>query len=408
MPVIYVSTGDNKLAAVEVDSDGNLIKILQNVEPVVDPMPPTLPENAKGPMGSPPAVTEWLSRHPSYSLLYALTSFWNEAEAIVTTYRIDEESGTLTKLGSTSTGGYQAAHAVFSPDGSTYAIAHHNGGALSLFDATKPDQLEKPLMVVYPPEIVPGTKKAPEAGKLDQGLPALHGVNYAPNGRYLICADPVQNAVFTYAVDAKGRLTSDEPTSQVVCKTSKWAYAWIQRLLAWALKMKSPRPRRAVVHPNGKYLYIIHEWTNFVQIYAIDDEGNMDPKLLGEVSCVDPSLCKGFVGIGMTAVAELEAYSDYLIVSARGMAALGGRSESSVRLLAYKNGGSDLESVGTLEGIPAAVRHFYRKDDVIWVGINSSKKTLVVKYGKQDDGKWVREGEADVGLDVFCVVPKDV
>lgn len=409
MPVIYVSTGDNKLGAVEVDSDGNLIKILQNVEPVVDPLPPTLPENAKGPMGSPAAVTEWLSRHPKCPILYALTSFWNEAEAIVTTYRIDHESGTLTKLGSISTGGYQAAHASFSPDGSTYAIAHHNGGALSLFDVSKPSQLEKPPMVIYPPELVPGTKKAPEAGKLDQGLPALHGVSYAQNGRYLICADPVQNAVFTYAVDAKGLPTSPKvPTSQVICETSKWAYAWIQRLLAWMLKMKSPRPRRAVIHPNGQYLYVIHEWTNYVQIYAIDEGGNIDPRLIGEVSCIDPSLRKGFVGIGMTAVAELEAWNDYLVVSVRGMSALGGRSESSVRLLAYKDGGSGLESAGTLRGIPAAVRHFYRKDDVIWVGINSSKTTLVLKYEKQVDGEWVRKGEADVGMDVFCVVPKDI
>jgi len=405
--VIYVSTGDNKLAAVEVDSNGDLVRILQVVEPVVDPLPPTLPENAKGAL----AVTEWISRHPKYPLLYALTSFRNEAEAIVTTYRIDSANGTLTKLGSssTSTGGHQAAHAVFSPDGSTYVIAHHNGGALSLFDATKPDKLGEPVMVIFPPEIETGTKKAPEAGKVNQGLPALHGVSYAPDGRFLVCADPVQNAVFTYAVDKQGiPTTPDKPTSQVVCETSKWAYAWVQRLLAFVLKMKSPRPRRAVVHPNGKWLYVIHEWTNYVQIYAIDDDGNIDPKLHGEVSCVDPSLRRGFVGIGMTAVAELEACDDYLMVSVRGLAVLGGRAESSVRLLAYKNGGSELESAGVLEGVPAAVRHFYRKEDVIWVGINSSKKTLVLKYEREDGKNWVRKGEADVGMDVFCVVPKDI
>lgn len=50
--VIYVSTGDNKLAAVEVDSNGDLVRILQVVEPVVDPLPPTLPENAKGALAS--------------------------------------------------------------------------------------------------------------------------------------------------------------------------------------------------------------------------------------------------------------------------------------------------------------------------------------------------------------------
>ena len=60
------------------------------------------------------------------------------------------------------------------------------------------------------------------------------------------------------------------------------------------------------------------------------------------------------------------------------------------------------------EGVPAAVRHFYRKEDVIWVGINSSNKTLVLKYEKEDGKNWVRKGEADVGMDVFCVAPKNI
>ena len=54
------------------------------------------------------------------------------------------------------------------------------------------------------------------------------------------------------------------------------------------------------------------------------------------------------------------------------------------------------------------MRHFYRKEDVIWVGINSSNKTLVLKYEKEDGKNWVRKGEVDVGMDVFCVAPNDI
>ena len=48
-------------------------------------------------------------------------------------------------------------------------------------DAEIWEDIGKTRVYMYPPEIVPGTKKAPEAGNLDQGLPALHGVSYAPN-----------------------------------------------------------------------------------------------------------------------------------------------------------------------------------------------------------------------------------
>mmetsp|Transcript_12959 Transcript_12959/g.27989 ORF Transcript_12959/g.27989 Transcript_12959/m.27989 type:complete len:405 (-) Transcript_12959:15-1229(-) len=401
--IIYVSTCGNKLAAVEVDENGNLDSILQLIEPVVD-VPDNVPK--KGPMNSPPAVTEWISRHPKLPILYSLTSFWNEAEAIISTFRVNED-GTLTKLGSRSTGGHQAAQGVFSPDASTYAIAHHNGGKLSLFDVTKSEQLNEPVMVMDMPEIVPGTRKEPKAGSINQGLPALHGLYYSPNGKYLVCADPVQNAVFTYSVDSKGLPTTpDNVISQVVCHTDVRPYATTQKLLAW-LFGSGPRPRRAVVHPSGKYLYVMHEWTNYVQIYAIDEEGRVDPNLVRELSCVDPSLRKGCVGCAMTGVSELEAADDALIVSVRGTSACGGRAECSVRMFAYKDGGRDLECIGTLDGVPASVRHFYRKDNVLWVGINSSKMPLVQKYEKQGE-EWILKGEANVDMDVFCITPKDV
>jgi hypothetical protein len=68
------------------------------------------------------------------------------------------------------------------------------------------------------------------------------------------------------------------------------------------------------------------------------------------------------------------------------------------------DGGKNIKSIGTLKGVTAPVRHFYRKDNVIWVGFNSSKVPLVKKYVKEGDG-WTLKGEANVGVDVFCIAP---
>jgi 6-phosphogluconolactonase (cycloisomerase 2 family) len=335
----------------------------------------------------------------------------NSAHAIVTTYSIsistsNGDDGTLTKLGSRSTEGFQAAHACFSPDGSTYVIAHHNGGKLVFFDATNPVALAEPVLIIDPPEVVPGTRKDPVPNTFEIGVPSLHGVSYAPNGgKYLLCVDPQQNAVFTYSVNKMGRPTTNTAISQVECKTEKEKVGVVFGLLSYFLKL-GPRPRRAVVHPNGKYMYVVHEATNYIQVYAINEEGTVSPKLLQEISCRAP--IGWWVGLAITNASELQATEDYLIVSVRGMSALGGRCESSVRFFSYKENGAMLENAGTLQGIPAAVRHFYLKDNVLWVGINSSKTPLVLKYVKKEGDLFELTGQANVGMDVFCVTPKEV
>jgi hypothetical protein len=65
MTILYVSTGENKMAAVKVDEKGNLVKIVQTIDPVVENLPESVPE--KGPAGMSSVVTEWVSRHPSVS-----------------------------------------------------------------------------------------------------------------------------------------------------------------------------------------------------------------------------------------------------------------------------------------------------------------------------------------------------
>ena len=60
--ILYVSTSGNKLSAVEVDDDGNLQNILQEIDPVVDPLPDGIVDPQKAMI-----VTEWVCQHPKVS-----------------------------------------------------------------------------------------------------------------------------------------------------------------------------------------------------------------------------------------------------------------------------------------------------------------------------------------------------
>ena len=66
--ILYVSTGDNKLNVVRVDGEGNLLNLIQEVGPIVDPIPIKEEDKKR-------VATEWLTKHPKFNLLFAFTSF---------------------------------------------------------------------------------------------------------------------------------------------------------------------------------------------------------------------------------------------------------------------------------------------------------------------------------------------
>jgi hypothetical protein len=67
------------------------------------------------------------------------------------------------------------------------------------------------------------------------------------------------------------------------------------------------------------------------------------------------------------------------------------------------DGGQGLEISQTIE-TPAPVRHFFRQNDTLWIGMNSSSCPLVQKDIKVGDHEWESQGAANVGLVVGCIV----
>jgi 6-phosphogluconolactonase (cycloisomerase 2 family) len=400
MVFLYVSTADNKLSVVQVeDETGNLIKIVQTIDPIVDPLPPNYKSR-----GIFRPATEWVEKHPKYSLLYAFTSFLSSHQAYVTTYRINEVDGTLEKLGSCETGGLQVVYAAFSPDASILCIAHHNDGNLSFFD-TKADNvaLEKPVKVVETPEVRPETRRTAFPGH----LPSLHHVCYAPNGQYLLTGDcSAQGRVWTYAIDERGLVTSERPVHKQKMAVVRNHPSASASIYASLVHQAPHRLRRIAVHPNGNYVYILYETHNVIQVYEITPNGKIIADCLQEIPCIDASFFDSWkpVGLAINGAGEMVATEDGIWVSNRGSTTLVGRAESSLRFFAYEQGGARLVCEQTLE-VSGPVRHFLHnhKNNTIYSGVNKETPGLVETFRKQDDGTYQKTGQAAVGMDVMCI-----
>ena len=458
----YLGTDSNKILVVKVDATtGSLLQVVQEVSPVA-PNPLQLKEGVYNGI-----ATEWISRHPKFPLLYALTSYWNAAEARVTTFHVDHATGALTPLGpDASTRGFHAAHATFSPDGSLYVIAHHNDGKLVFFDATHDDApLQDPCHILDTPEVVPGTRRNARRKDAFPGLPSLHHIQYAPNRKYLLTVDPSQDYLFTYTVDARGLPTSSHPTAMFSCRSEVPIHGWFQRLITQYVLKCQRRARKAVVHPNGKYVYVLYESINRLQVYSIDDEGTIDgTRCWQDVSTVDydnnntwaassshrhpktsswrrrwcPIDTNTIIGITLQLASELYVTRDgsTLLVANRGDAKVPGLlsrgAENSIRVFSLHEQGRVLEHRGRLPGISGPVRHFvslgggvngHHDDLQIVAGVCQDHHPCLQTYAKKetgpqekapprtestmrtsdDDTTYELVGVANIPANVFCI-----
>ncbi|KAL3919007.1 MAG: hypothetical protein SGILL_003967, partial [Bacillariaceae sp.] len=415
MSILYVSSNANQLKVVEVDDvTGNLLRIVQTIEPIVDPLP-TKPDGSPLPTkGMFVPVTEWVEKHPTLPLVYAFTSFWSDAVAIATTFRIvDPATGQLQKLGSVETGGHQAAHVMFSPDRSRMVVAHHNSGNISFFNVTENAALQAPVKIVETPELRPETRTM----SFPQCLPSLHAVSYGPSGKYLLTCDvSVQGRIWTYAVDQHGVPLSDEPTSKMKPTHVKP----ITTLVGWTLKktlgMPEYRVRRAVVHPNGKYVYLLMEMNNVLQVYEIDGKGKIAGDCLQEVPVIDAGFLTNsywgkdskWTGIAMNGAGEVYVTDTEILVSNRAMTTRLGQGENSIRIFSIEEGGAKLEPKQLLE-TAGPVRFFWKDPNCtkLYSGTNQSSPPQVIEKFVRDStsGAFTKVGEASVEVDVMCVAP---
>ena len=103
----------------------------------------------------------------------------------------------------------------------------------------------------------------------------------------------------------------------------------------------------------------------------------------------------------------MEATDLGILLSTRAFAGPGGRCTKHHARLSVPDRW-DPWSQGRVYPMRAPIRHFQvdNKGDMLWAGHRMSKEILVQQYKRNHDGEWQSTGEADVGLDVRCVLAK--
>eukprot|EP00934_Nitzschia_sp_Nitz4_P000497 Nitzschia sp. Nitz4//scaffold163_size50693//18311//19591//NITZ4_006987-RA/size50693-processed-gene-0.45-mRNA-1//-1//CDS//3329538028//497//frame0 len=419
---LYLGSKDNQLGVVEVDDDtGNLIRIVEIIDPVIEAsqLPPVkagLFSMRTSSTYSP--TTEWVVKHPTLDLLYAFTSFMSEQQAMITTYQIDRSTGHLTKLGTCFSGGFQAAFAMFSPDGSVLVVAHHNDGKLAFFDCTAAANggvLESPIQILESPEIRPGTRNT----EYPYSLPSLHHCMYTPDGRFLLTVDcSPQSRIWTYLVNERGIPVSDTPMSNLKVAAIRAFPSAVANLGSQYLASPN-RIRRIAFHPSGRYIYILLELHSLIQVYEMRRDGSIVADCLQEVPTVDPSYFDTsklfrFVGLAVNAAAEMVATAQGIWVSNRGHK-VAGNAESSVRFFEYQEGGARIANQQVLVSTGGPVRHFALMPGGTKIvsgavqkipGLVETFQSTSKEAGDTESlGLFNKTGEATVGMEVFCIVP---
>jgi 6-phosphogluconolactonase len=187
--------------------------------------------------------------HPSRKYLYAVGEVGNfegqQNAGGVTAFKIDPETGDLTKLNSQVSGGRGPCHVSVDATGKVVLVANYGGGSVASMKINEDGSLE-PASSVMQHE---GSSVHPRR----QTAPHAHSVNVDPTNRFAVVADLGLDQVLVYRLaTATAQLVPHDPP--------------------FVRTPEGGGPRHLAFHPNGKYAYVNNELTMSVTAFKYDAE----------------------------------------------------------------------------------------------------------------------------------------
>lgn len=214
-------------------------------------------DRATGKLKALQTVTEgkspnFLALHPNGKLLYAIYSEGtlanNSAGGSVMSFRIDPETGYLTKLNEQSSEGRGPAHLSIDPKGKFAFVSNYGGGNLSIYPIQKDGSLGKASDFVQ--------HEGGSTHPTRQKAPHVHSATPSLDGKFVYVSDLGTDKVMIYEVTKEGKLKS----------------------AGFASSTPSSGPRHFAIHPNGKFGFSAEELSSTVASYAINTStGALNP-----------------------------------------------------------------------------------------------------------------------------------
>ncbi len=230
-------------------------------------------------------AASYLLVHPNGHYLYAVNEEGRDNDSL-SAFSIDSKNGKLTLLNSVPSHGSAPCHLALDKTGRFLAVANYSSGSIAVF-SVKPDGR---LGEMSGFDQQHGSSVNPERQK----GPHAHSVIFSPDNRFLLSADLGTDKILVYRFDAAaGSITANDPAAFSVAPGSG--------------------PRHLEFHPNGRWVYVIHEMASTVELLHYDPaSGTLDA---GQTVSTLPA---GFTAPNIAAEIALNASGSVVYASNRG------------------------------------------------------------------------------------------
>jgi 6-phosphogluconolactonase len=232
----------------------------------------------------------YIAFDPSRRFLYCvneLKEFEGKASGTVSAFRIDPATGALTFLNMKASHGTDPCHLVVDRTGRNVLVANFASGSVCVLPVAADGSLRDASCVIQHE----GSSVDPRR----QAGPHAHAVEIDAANRFVFVPELGADKVMIYAFDAgRGMLT---PNTR-------------QRFVAVA---PGAGPRQLVMHPNGRFAYLINELSSTMSAYAYDAASGS----LHELQTLS-TLPEGFAGHSTCAEVQITPSGRFLYGSNRG------------------------------------------------------------------------------------------
>ncbi len=204
----------------------------------------------------------------------------------VSAFSIDRATGKLTFINEVASRGADPCYIIVDKSGKHVLVANYTGGSVAVFPILAGGKLGEATAFVQ--------HTGHGADPKRQEGPHAHSIDLSPDNRFAFVDDLGLDEVLTYKFDAsKGALTPNDP--------------------AFAKLDPGAGPRHFVLHPSGKFAYVVAEMQSTVTTLSVDWKTGSVQRLQ-----TLSTLPKGFTGENDDAEVHVHPNGKFLYTSNRG------------------------------------------------------------------------------------------
>jgi 6-phosphogluconolactonase len=237
-------------------------------------------------------------RNPSYlafdaprHYLYAVNEykeFEGKPSGGVSAFRIDQDTGALTYLNTKPSHGTDPCHLIVDKSGKYVLIANFASGSVCVLPIQKDGSLGDETDFIQHE----GSSVDPKR----QTSPHAHAVELDQSGKYVFVPDLGMDKVVIYKFDTEAGKLAVNPD------------------MPWVKTAPGAGPRQLVMHPGGKFAYLINELNSTMTAFAYDASKGA----LTELQTLSTLPSEGFDGVTSCAEVQITPSGKFLYGSNRG------------------------------------------------------------------------------------------